>query len=259
MEKSQSLKDCYDVLNINIDCNWDDLKKSYRRLIQKCHPDRFKDENDKEVATKKLKDLNIAYKQLSNYYRKHGTLPLSIPAPTEHNKNQSNRKKDTVPPAKKQPLQTQRKKTLPLVLIIIFIPVTGIFIYPNLDSIVISFYDLFESQDKYQATKNKEPKKSNPVTSTYKTDEISPYQDSFGNEQLTNTLKKENKFFTYGSTIGEVILIQGPPEKIEGEIWYYGESEVHFKDGLVIDWFRNSNNPLKALALPEPSKETDEN
>jgi hypothetical protein len=53
-------------------------------------------------------------------------------------------------------------------------------------------------------------------------------------------------YFTYGATIGEVISVQGPPDRINSNIWYYGHSEVHFKDGVVVKWKHDFSHPLKA-------------
>ncbi len=48
-----------------------------------------------------------------------------------------------------------------------------------------------------------------------------------------------------GSTKEEVRAIQGPPTSESDDIWYYGDSEVHFTAGRVVGWRDSSANPLR--------------
>ena len=48
--------------------------------------------------------------------------------------------------------------------------------------------------------------------------------------------EKVKLYFTYGDTPGKVYEVQGVPSKINGDIWYYGKSEVHFSKGRVSFW-----------------------
>jgi len=70
----------YDTLELEKGANQDDIKKQYRRLALRYHPD--KNPNDNE-ATEKFKDVNKAHKILSDpskkeIYDKHGSLGLHI-------------------------------------------------------------------------------------------------------------------------------------------------------------------------------------
>lgn len=56
-------KDLYEILNISQNASEDEIKKSYRKLAMKYHPDR--NPNDKE-AEKKFKEIQKAYDILSN-------------------------------------------------------------------------------------------------------------------------------------------------------------------------------------------------
>ena len=55
-------KDLYDVLGVNRDANDEDIKKSYRKLAMKYHPDRNPDSKDSE---EKFKEAKSAYEILS--------------------------------------------------------------------------------------------------------------------------------------------------------------------------------------------------
>lgn len=56
-------KDYYELLEVSRDCNGDELKKSYRRLAMKYHPDRNPDDQDSEM---RFKEINEAYEVLKD-------------------------------------------------------------------------------------------------------------------------------------------------------------------------------------------------
>lgn len=60
---------------------------------------------------------------------------------------------------------------------------------------------------------------------------------------------EEAPHFTLGSTEAEVLRIQGPPSRVHGQVWSYGLSEVHFREGRV--WrYNNFDQSLKVRVLP---------
>jgi molecular chaperone DnaJ len=61
--KKMSKQDYYDLLGINKTASADEIKKSYRKLAMKYHPDR--NQGDKE-AEKKFKEINEAYEVLKD-------------------------------------------------------------------------------------------------------------------------------------------------------------------------------------------------
>ena len=60
-------KDFYEILGVSKNASDDEIKKSYRKLAMKYHPDRNK--GDKE-AEKKFKEINEAYKVLLKKFLK---------------------------------------------------------------------------------------------------------------------------------------------------------------------------------------------
>ena len=68
-------KNYYDILNVSKDASEDEIKKSYRKLAVKWHPDKNKD--GKEEAESKFKEISEAYQVLSDenkrkIYDNHG-------------------------------------------------------------------------------------------------------------------------------------------------------------------------------------------
>lgn len=56
-------------------------------------------------------------------------------------------------------------------------------------------------------------------------------------------------YFTLGSTQAEVLRIQGSPDRVHGQTWIYGLSEIHFREGQV--WrYHNFDGSLRVQVLP---------
>ena len=59
-------KDYYSILGVSKDATADDLKRAYRKLAKKYHPDAQHTEEDKKNAEAKFKEINEAYSVLSD-------------------------------------------------------------------------------------------------------------------------------------------------------------------------------------------------
>lgn len=60
------MKNLYEVLEIKQDASEDEIKKSYRKLALKYHPDKNQDKSDKQEIEEKFKEISRAYEVLSN-------------------------------------------------------------------------------------------------------------------------------------------------------------------------------------------------
>lgn len=60
------MKNPYDVLGISPDASDEDIKKAYRRLSRKYHPDANVDNPNKEQAEEKFKEVQSAYQTIMN-------------------------------------------------------------------------------------------------------------------------------------------------------------------------------------------------
>lgn len=73
----------------------------------------------------------------------------------------------------------------------------------------------------------------------------------------TNPPDRRPRTFTLGSSSADVAYAQGPPSRIDGAVWYFGEfphqSEVGFYNDVVVRWDIDPKTPLRVSLLSEPA------
>ena len=276
MKQTHTFEKCYQLLRLDHNSSWDELRKSYRQLIRKWHPDRYPDEQEKAVADSKLKDINTAYTQLSNYYQKTGVLPFAkthlrqAESPVSEHQTQTaseNPVKEGARPAKPAyskftPPKKSKIKVPAYVFGMLFVALASFVLY-DIESIE-KFIDTYLENTRQYKESRAQKYNAQINTSNQATTQTPGYDDTVTAEKTSEGLSEDHadthsaaisdhqvveKFFTYGSSIADVALIQGPPDRMEANTWYYGESEVHFVDGRVDYWYRTADKPLKAKAI----------
>ena len=65
------MTDPYKVLGVAPDASDDEIKKAYRALARKYHPDKYRDSDLADLASEKMKEVNAAYEEIQNI-RKNG-------------------------------------------------------------------------------------------------------------------------------------------------------------------------------------------
>ena len=55
------MKNPYEVLGVHENASDEEIKKAYRALAKKYHPDSYADDALRELATEKMKEINNAY------------------------------------------------------------------------------------------------------------------------------------------------------------------------------------------------------
>ena len=58
------MTDPYKVLGVSPDASDDEIKKAYRALIKKYHPDKYRDSDLADLAGEKMKEVNAAYEEI---------------------------------------------------------------------------------------------------------------------------------------------------------------------------------------------------
>ena len=256
--KKYTYAECFALLHSRPDCSWKELRKKYKSLIQKLHPDRTNQaSNNVNQATLKVVEINIAYQQLEQYYKKEGRLPDGGYTKNQSHIHSSMYKKSVrtnnttsnygagakvhsslyseVKPAASINPKNRTKSLLFL---------AGVF--------YIGFILFTPSSSKIQ------PYEKN--STTHATSLVAEHlqNDSEAKFSHTRSTAPEEKvrYFTYGSKIGDVVSAQGPPDNIKDNVWYYGTSEVHFYGGVVTRWVRTPDFPLYAR-ITSASKKAD--
>ncbi len=65
------MTDPYKVLGVSPTASDDEIKKAYRALARKYHPDKYRDSDLADLASEKMKEVNAAYEEIQNI-RKNG-------------------------------------------------------------------------------------------------------------------------------------------------------------------------------------------
>ena len=58
--------DPYEVLGVSEDADEETIKKAYRTLVKKYHPDRYVNNPLSDLAAEKIKEINKAYDTIMN-------------------------------------------------------------------------------------------------------------------------------------------------------------------------------------------------
>ena len=58
------MSDPYKILGVSPDASDDEIKKAYRQLARKYHPDKYRDSDLADLASEKMKEINAAYEEI---------------------------------------------------------------------------------------------------------------------------------------------------------------------------------------------------
>lgn len=231
MQQRYTYAECYRILDVDPACSWDELRRAYKVQIHQWHPDKFADKTpEKAAANDKIKSITTAHQQLVMFYREHGRLPELEVAVAPRNLPQPERKRPraTSPSNRTHQTATRNKNSgiMPILVGII---------------IIVNVYWFLAPDEDYQTPATH----AKPLTTA-----ITPETENLPAQSVATPTEVEapeidDEFITYGSSIGEVISIQGAPTLDMGDTWYYAESELYFENGKVTGWRHAPGSKLK--------------
>ncbi|HFC53699.1 MAG TPA: J domain-containing protein [Gammaproteobacteria bacterium] len=215
---------CYKILGLKPGCNWEQARRHYKLLSQRCHPDRFQhDAGAKADAEKRQRALNLAMRTLADYYRKQGCMPLrmrpklrypGVPEPEEWGARfRGQREHDPVGGGSGL-----------WMLLLMAVPVASV------------IWLLVSGSGSGSLGARQESTLPGGVSI---------------NSGAVN-VRSRPELFGFGDLPEVVRMVQGEPAYVEGNEWHYGKSVVYFRNGRVAGWLNHADSPLNATSGSPP-------
>lgn len=277
MEKLPNFAKCYAILGVFPDDDWATVRNAYLRQIRRWHPDRIQNHAHQALAEEKTKELNSAYQELSQFHRRHGTLP-----PDESSERKSSRASQsdiaqvdfdvnfnpvdgwagTASDISESSAPKRRRFGGPAAAVTLLAlayllweglwPATPEYDEPSYpmeagtghadkDSSEILFRR-HSGQDK-SAIKVGRTATTSAQTGAQQPS-VSPPSPPGSSSRLAESPALLDGVET-GSTKTEVLALQGPPLRQTEYVWYYGKSRIYFRDGKVTGWYESPGDPIR--------------
>jgi hypothetical protein len=210
----------YKRLNLSDSATIADLKKSYFHLANKYHPDKATRPEPTPINTELFNEVQTAYRELKQFYEQYGHLPLNSGLDSPGHLNRS-----------KPDSHTRRFGTIgrssyllfgllmTLLLILLFLP---------------SPDDRNTTLSEANSSSKSQLKPGGDLT----TDAHLHIQHSPSLAEL------QTQPIRIGLSMGEVFDLLGVPDTTINNQWYYGSSEIYFRDGLVSGWNNDPKSPM---------------
>jgi hypothetical protein len=242
---SEDYKACYHLLGFRREASYEEIRRAYRQAMRSWHPDRHATSGtDPRAAEEMCKEIGRAYRFLMHYYKQHGRLPPYNP-PAAKGPEVSQASAQPLRPGERSPSSDTPRRSAPadiasgsgerqrrfgqLALVLGLAAVVGLFVFGRAHS-----PDLILPP----------PPVETPSRSVVPPP-LLPDKSPSG---------EPARFFTIGSTPQEVYAVQGVPDRMEKDVWYYGEARVYFVDGKVDRWETTAAATLKATLAPNPAE-----
>ncbi len=229
----------YQHLEIAPGCTWQEVRRAYKRLVKRWHPDHFhNDARAQFLANEKIKEINCAFDLLSVHYRTHGVLPditktfessllgsaHSSYSPSDRPSRSTAAMHGDAPSAHNSDASNIKQKSR-----------YNIFVRAALIALTLWLgYALWHVPQRAKDPTSASNTLLNPATAP----------DNASNAQAQ--IAQDTTYFTYGSTVGEVYAVQGTPSQTIDNVWHYGKSKIYFNDGKVTLWEDDPSSPLRA-------------
>lgn len=74
MRNFKNLNQSFDILGLDYNTSFEDVKKAYHKLAKQYHPDKIKNQKEKENAEKKFIEIKKAYDDIVEYFKNNKTI-----------------------------------------------------------------------------------------------------------------------------------------------------------------------------------------
>ncbi len=284
----------YQILGLQPGASAEELRATYKLLVKRWHPDQFAENTaEKHRAEEKLKIINAAYYRLRHDPAEFSDIVDAAPM---HSPNPQHQRPSSSQPTqhhdKGTPLRDVVRARFSQSMLHIFRAFGPVSLFRNswiptllalVSLVLLALYWLDFARPPYREG---QPAKPAEVTSaatppriiTNQTNAAASRPPALPADLLPSSQPLEGRtvtppregprrppsgqaadrpYFTLGSFKNEVLRIQGKPQRINGQTWAYGLSEVSFKDGRV--WgYNNFDGSLNVKLTPSVPVPTDQ-
>ncbi|MES2663451.1 MAG: J domain-containing protein [Pseudomonadota bacterium] len=253
MSSAHDIDNYYELLELDANASWDDLRKSFKRKAQQHHPDRYQPGSaEHDQATLTFKTITQAFRVFEEYFKIHGQLPprlkhrsqsdilnVTTAPPTSSETNFAFR--STVRQQKFSHSRNRRTRDgemrkgfryflwfLISMLIAAYLIVEN---PPTAKAPTESMQGSFQSSGIYGVR---------DANLTYDSHKVSTQKKRF----LQASSLSSGKNFTFGSSLSEVMHIHGSPDRTQGSRVYFQKSWIELENDQVTNWHADPTFPL---------------
>jgi len=201
---SQDFSLLYMQLDLHPDCSLEELKRAYRVRVSELHPDRHLDRPVTDESNNALNELTALYSGAIRFHRIHGRLPGSTPRVVAPASRAAHEPQHTPSPSPSSRGPARADRAAP--------SATPRIAVLSVLVLVVVMVVLHWSE----------------------TAQVAPHADA--DAAVAAPADPNVPRVELGMEEAAVVAIQGPPERVQDNVWNYGSSWVRFEDGHVVDW-----------------------
>ena len=212
---SQDFALLYMQLGLHPDCSLEELKRAYRVRVAELHPDRHLDRSASDDANSALTELTALYSGAIRFHRIHGRLPGSTPRIVAQAARSAHEHAHAPSPRPATPNDRAAPSATPRIAVLSVLVLVVVMV----------------------------------VLHWSETAQVAPHADTNG--AVAAPVDPDAPRLELGMEEAAVVAIQGPPERVQDDVWNYGSSWVRFEEGHVVDWASVPPNRLMTMT-PRP-------
>lgn len=269
------------ALGLKPEASIHEVKRAYRDLAKRWHPDRHQQRtsHEKKNAEERFKEITVAYRRISKGLKASGkdaSFGYHAQRRQQQRRSQESEEGVRAPTGKSSPEATPQGASqsfwqfIPIrfkrpssatfngsILIAgsLMLSALIVFLLQDMDGshtptgAAVSKLSPTHPQGSSVRSQPKGVSQGTLPNPEHRDMPVPPNQANGLSSQKVSGGGEEAPHFTLGSTEAEVLRVQGPPSRVHGQVWTYGLSEVHFREGRV--WrYNNFDQSLKVRVLP---------